>query len=421
MSLLPLSIGLRKFITCGSLQLVGPTGESSLFGTPGAQPFVRVRITRPALLWQLFVRPSLYLGEAYMEGTLKIEQGTVMDLLRVLFVSAATQHRPTAWTNVVRRLAGAVNIGGMLNAPWRARRNVAHHYDLSPELYELFLDADRQYSCAYFRSRHDTLDEAQLYKKQHIASKLLLRSGLRVLDIGSGWGGLAIYLAQRFDVEVVGLTLSTEQYQVANQRAAELGLSPRVTFKLLDYRQEDQRYDRIVSVGMFEHVGRPYYRQFFAKLQDLLEEDGVALLHTIGRQAPPSPTNVWLRRYIFPGGYLPSLSQLVPILESRGLWLTDLEILRLHYAETLKAWNARFQKNRERVARLYDERFCRMWEFYLQCAEATFRYRRTTVFQMQLAKHVASVPITRDYMYDVEWRLRRQDEGECGIAPTVRR
>ncbi len=268
----------------------------------------------------------------------------------------------------------------------RAQEHVAHHYDLSRELYELFLDKDLQYSCAYFRTEEDTLEEAQLNKKRHIAAKLALRPGQRVLDIGCGWGGLALHLAQEAGVDVLGVTLSTEQHKVAVERAAALGLSDRVRFELRDYREVTERFDRIVSVGMFEHVGVPHYPEFFGKINELLVDDGVMLLHSIGRMSPPGTTGHWLRKYIFPGGYSPALSEVFEVTEQNQLWVTDLEMLRTQYAHTLREWQLRFQANRDRAAALYDERFCRMWEFYLICAEMVFRHGSGLVFQMQLAR-----------------------------------
>jgi cyclopropane-fatty-acyl-phospholipid synthase len=284
----------------------------------------------------------------------------------------------------------------------RAQANVAHHYDLSKTLYDLFLDADRQYSCAYFTAPDQSIDAAQAQKKRHLAAKLLLKPGQRVLDIGCGWGGLALYLAKECEVEVTGLTLSTEQLQVARHRAAAAGLAERVRFELLDYRLATGQYDRIVSVGMFEHVGVVHYPTFFRKLRELLATDGVALLHSIGRADGPGVTNPWIRRYIFPGGYSPALSEVVPVVERTGLYITDIEVLRLHYAETLKAWRARFLANRERIRTLYDERFCRMWEFYLAGSEVAFRRQGHINFQMQMAKQVDTVPLTRDYIFDWE-------------------
>ncbi len=288
------------------------------------------------------------------------------------------------------------------NPASRAQRNAAHHYDLSDKLYELFLDQDWQYSCAYFPEGEEDIDAAQLAKKRHIAAKLLLRPGDRVLDIGSGWGGLAIYLARECGADVTGLTLSVEQHKMATRRAAQAGLSDRVRFHLRDYRDEQGQYDRIVSVGMFEHVGINHYGTFFAKLKSLLTADGVALLHSIGRMDGPGSTNPWIRKYIFPGGYSPALSEVIPAVERLRLWITDIEILRLHYAETLRAWRQRFERNRDRLRDIYDERFCRMWEMYLVGSEIAFRRSGHLVFQMQLAKALNAVPITRDYMLDWE-------------------
>jgi cyclopropane-fatty-acyl-phospholipid synthase len=282
-----------------------------------------------------------------------------------------------------------------------ARANVAHHYDLSDTLYDLFLDADRQYSCAYYMSFDDTLERAQEQKKRHLAAKLLLRSGHRVLDIGSGWGGLALYIAQAADVDVTGVTLSTEQHGYSNQRVDKAGLTDRVRFELKDYRHENGRYDRIVSVGMFEHVGVGHFREYFDKIRDLLTDDGVALIHTIGAADGPGAAHAWIRKYIFPGGYSPALSEVVPIIERAGLHITDIEVLRLHYAETLKAWRQRFMANRDRVSAIYDERFCRMWEFYLAGCEAGFRHSGLVVFQIQVSKRIDTVPLTRDYI--LEW------------------
>ncbi|MGH6913140.1 MAG: class I SAM-dependent methyltransferase, partial [Geminicoccales bacterium] len=280
----------------------------------------------------------------------------------------------------------------------RAKANVAHHYDLSGRLYELFLDADRQYSCGYFTHRHDDLERAQLDKKRHLAAKLLLEPGQRVLDIGSGWGGLALHLAETANVEVVGLTLSEEQHKISQARAEAAGLGGKVTFKLRDYREEDGRYDRIVSVGMFEHVGPGHYDEFFEKVRSLMTADGVCLLHSIGRKDPPGLTAVWITKYLFPGGYTPALSETIAAVERTGMWITDVEVLRLHYAETLKEWNRRFQENRDKVEALYDARFCRMWEFYLQSCEVAFRRMSWMVFQMQIAKALETVPLTRDYI-----------------------
>jgi cyclopropane-fatty-acyl-phospholipid synthase len=288
----------------------------------------------------------------------------------------------------------------MVNPAGRSARNVQHHYDIDHRLYATFLDRDMQYSCAYFRRGDETIDEAQENKRRHIASKLLLRPGMRVLDIGSGWGGLALHLAKEFDVHVTGLTLSKDQFETSVRRAEAAGLAQRVTFKMLDYRQETGTYDRIVSVGMFEHVGKPQFSAFFRQLRRLLADDGVALVHSIAKMWDPGPINRWMEKYIFPGSYLPALSELAPVMERFQLWLTDLETWRIHYARTLEAWNERFQANREQIRSMFDERFCRMWELYLLGCREAFLHQELCVFQLQLAKRIDAVPLTRDYLYE---------------------
>jgi cyclopropane-fatty-acyl-phospholipid synthase len=331
-------------------------------------------------------------GEAYMDGDLVIERGSLYDLLAVgtrNLRGTRTRHLP--W-----------GTGRPRNPPRAARRNVAHHYDLSSEFFRLFLDEDLQYSCAYFPHPGLTLDEAQRAKKRHLAAKLLLRPGQRVLDIGSGWGGLALSLAQDHGAEVVGVTLSTEQLETARLRAAQRGLDRVVRFDLQDYRAVQGKFDRIVSVGMFEHVGPAHYDAFFDTISKLLNHSGIAVLHTIGRINGPGGGNAWIEKYVFPGGTIPALSEIVPAIEGSGLFLTDVEVLRLHYAETLKLWRERFAARRDEARKLYDERFCRMWEFYLAGAEAGFRVGDLVVFQLQLAKDRAAAPVTRDYIIEFE-------------------
>ncbi len=394
-----LASALDRFIGIGRLSVIDAAGKRHVFeGAPG--PTATIRLHDSGLHWKLLLRPRLSVPEAYMAGTLTVEEGSLYDLIEILTASDAAQINalPQRLGQAAGRLVRRLH---QYNPVPRAVRNVAHHYDLSDQLYELFLDRDRQYSCAYFHSPDDPLDTAQESKKRHIAAKLLLRPGQKVLDIGSGWGGLALYLATECGADVTGLTLSEEQHKVATRRAAAAGLSDRVRFHLRDYRQETGRYDRIVSVGMFEHVGVNQYPAFFRGLSERLVPDGVALLHSIGRMDGPGTTNPWMRKYIFPGGYAPALSEVVPEVERARLWITDIEILRLHYAETLRAWRHRFEANRARISTLYDERFCRMWEMYLVGAELAFRRDGHIVFQMQLAKAVGTVPMTRDYM--VEW------------------
>ena len=395
-----MSVLLRHLVRRGKLSVIDARGKAHEFvGAPG--PEITIHLHDPKLSWKLFLNPRLYLGEAFMDGTLTVERASVYDLLHFLAVNM--EQAPRSWvTPLYEGFGRGLRRLQQHNPIQRSHRNVAHHYDLSETLYDLFLDADRQYSCAYFNQPGLGIEEAQANKKRHIASKLLLRPGQRVLDIGCGWGGLALYLARECGVEVTGLTLSTEQLKVAQRRAAEAGLADRVRFELCDYRAHGGRYDRIVSVGMFEHVGVPHYPDYFAKVRDLLEPSGVALLHSIGRSDGPANTNPWLRKYIFPGGYSPALSEVIPVVERARLLITDIEILRLHYADTLRAWRQRFNANRERIRSLYDERFCRMWEFYLAGSEIAFREQGHIVFQMQLAKTIDAVPMTRDYMLDWE-------------------
>jgi cyclopropane-fatty-acyl-phospholipid synthase len=354
--------------------------------------------------------PQLAFGEAYMDGTLLIEDGRIEDLLGLLFLNMRRYgtHPLTKLTDRLRYLFRRLF---QFNPAARSKRNVAHHYDLSDQLYRLFLDADQQYSCAYFATPADTLEAAQEQKKRHIAAKLKLSPGHRVLDIGSGWGGLALYLARLASADVLGITLSEEQLKIATERAAETSHGHRVEFALKDYRDVTGQFDRIVSVGMFEHVGVAYYAAFFEKIRSLLTEDGVALLHTIGRSDGPGVTSPWIRKYIFPGGYTPALSEVLPAIERSGLMVTDVEVLRLHYAETLAEWLRRFRLQAAEVKRLYDERFFRMWEFYLAGAEMGFRHQGLVVFQIQMTKSVDALPITRDYITDWE----REN------APTVER
>ncbi|MDP6475403.1 MAG: cyclopropane-fatty-acyl-phospholipid synthase family protein [Alphaproteobacteria bacterium] len=392
----------KSLMSWGTLRVVDARGKMHEFtGTPG--PEITVRLHDSALHYRLFWNPRLALGEAYMEGTLTIENGArIIDLIDLL--GANLNKLESARVVKIRNwLTPFVRPIQQHNPVSRARRNVAHHYDLSDRLFDLFLDSDRQYSCAYFETPNDSLEQAQLAKKHHLASKLVLdRPGLKMLDIGSGWGGLGIYMHQQAGAEVTGLTLSTEQCAYAMGRVQKLGISDHVRFDLRDYRQETGRYDRIVSVGMFEHVGVKYYTQFFNKLKSLLTEDGIAVLHTIARWDGPSVTNPWLRKYIFPGGYTPALSEVFAAIEPTGLKVLDMEILRLHYAETLKHWSRNFAANRDKVKAIYDERFCRMWEFYLAGAETAFRRQGHMIAQLQIARQQDAAPLTRDYL--VDWK-----------------
>ncbi|HEU0224291.1 MAG TPA: cyclopropane-fatty-acyl-phospholipid synthase family protein [Steroidobacteraceae bacterium] len=393
----------KRAIKEGDLTIIDAAGRRHRVGD-GRGRTATVRLHDKALHHRLAINPFLRLGEAYMEGTLTIEQGSLYHFLDICArnVRHAGAYPLTRVLGTLERLLRRVH---QYNPMHRARANAAHHYDLSDTLYGLFLDADRQYSCAYFTHPHDDLEQAQQDKKRHLAAKLLLKPGVRVLDIGSGWGGLGLYLAEAGAAQVVGITLSEEQLKVSRERARGAALDDRVRFELCDYRALRGTFDRIVSVGMFEHVGVRHYSEFFAALRDLLAEDGIAVLHSIGRADGPGVTNPWIRKYIFPGGYAPALSEVLPVVERLGLWVTDVEILRLHYAETLRLWRRRFQANRARIAKLYDERFCRMWEWYLIASELAFRRLGHMVFQLQLAKRQDAVPLTRDYV--TEWERRR--------------
>ncbi len=405
----PLGRLFTGLIKTGRLRVKDFDGHLYEFGDQAAPLDAAIRLRDPSTAWRIARNPALNIGETYVDGSLTIEKGTLLGFLNLLLVNSQAWNDSLAG-RLYYRLENLWRTPSVLNRARQSRRNVKHHYDLSDELFSLFLDADRQYSCAYYRSDDDDLDTAQLAKKQHITAKLDIHPGQHILDIGSGWGGLALYIARHYPVRVTGLTLSDEQFRHSNERARQLGLDDRVSFKLLDYRKAGGAYDRIVSVGMFEHVGRPHFSAFFRQISSLLTPDGVALVHSIGLQTPPAPINPWLGRHIFPGAYLPALSQITPILESRRLWLTDVENLRLHYASTLAAWRQRFESNRDRVERLYDERFCRMWDFYLQSCEAGFRWSGLTVFQLQLTKSIDALPVTREYMTHEEERLRLADD-----------
>jgi cyclopropane-fatty-acyl-phospholipid synthase len=407
-----LFIFLRRFIRCGSLTVTTARGRTATFGDGTGVP-VAVRFTSAAAQRAMLLDPELKLGEVYMDGTFIVEQGSIADVLALLLRQERVGARNWALPRLLRYLFRRLQ---QFNLRARSRTNVAHHYDLDGRLYSLFLDGDQQYSCAYFERADQSLDDAQLAKKRHLAAKLRVMPGSAVLDIGCGWGGLALYLAEIAGAHVTGITLSQEQHQRAQNRAQERGRED-VTFKLLDYRDVDGRFDRIVSVGMFEHVGVSFYDVFFAKCAKLLADNGMALLHTIGRCSPPGITNPWIAKYIFPGGYIPALSEVLRSVERAGLIVTDIEILQLHYAETLKAWRQRFLAHRDEVVRLYDQRFVRMWEFYLACSEMAFRLGEMVVFQIQMAKHKGLTPPTRDYIAREEARLRAV---EAGYKPPLR-
>ena len=397
---------LKHVVQRGTLIVIDSAGEKHSFGDNEGRPIV-FRISNWPAEVRIALYPEFHLGESYMNGTLVMEQGTIGDLL-ALFLSnlQARDFATIKWPYRLRRLFKWLQ---QMNSAGRARRNVAHHYDLSGALYDLFLDRDRQYSCAYFESGDQSLEEAQLAKKRHLAAKLNIRPGMKVLDIGSGWGGLGLYLAEVCGAQVTGITLSEEQYKLSSERAEQRGVLGQVQFHLLDYRNLEESFDRIVSVGMFEHVGVNHYGEFFSKVRSLLKDDGVGLLHSINRSRGPGVTSKWIAKYIFPGGYIPALSEVLPAMERERLYVTDIEILRLHYAETLKEWGRRFQDHRERAKEIYDERFCRMWEFYLASSEGSFRYGGLNNFQIQFGKNQYALPLTRNYMAEEEARLKAID------------
>jgi cyclopropane-fatty-acyl-phospholipid synthase len=394
---------LRRLIRHGRLTIIRPDGDTEQFGelTAAPRPDVAVRLKGALTSLKLSLHPNLYFGELYVDGALIIERGTLWDLLELLGRNQLEQGGVPG-DSVIGPLQAVLRGMRQGNSRRAARRHVAHHYDLPQEHYRRFLDVDLQYSCAYFADPSFSLEQAQEAKKRHIAAKLLLEPGLRVLDIGCGWGGLALSLAEMERVEVVGVTLSREQLTVARKRAKQARLEDRVRFALQDYREIEGRFDRIVSVGMFEHVGTPNYARFFQKIRDSLSANGIALIQSIGRINGPAVTSAWTRKYIFPGGHIPALSEVAPAIECAGLVLTDLEILRLHYAETLRHWRERFMTSHRQEGQTCDQRFCRMWEFYLASSELAFRYGGLVVFQAQLARQLESAPLTRDYMYERE-------------------
>ncbi|WP_101069276.1 SAM-dependent methyltransferase [Roseovarius salinarum] len=397
---------LTHLIRQGELTVTFPDGTKRRYGHAAAGPSAAVTLHDPSLPRRIVLSPDLAVGEGYMDGQLTIEDDDLRGFLTLAIRNIAVQEPP--WfrrpLEMGRHLLRYLN---QFNPASRARANAAHHYDLSGDLYDLFLDADRQYSCGYFARPDMTLDEAQEAKKHHIAGKLLIEPGMRVLDIGCGWGGMGLTLARDYGAEVTGVTLSEEQHAMANRRAEKAGLADKAGFHLMDYRDVEGTFDRVVSVGMFEHVGVPHYREYFSNVEDRLAPDGIALIHTIGRAAPPGTTSPWITKYIFPGGYVPALSETMAAVEEQDLYTTDIEIWRLHYAETLRHWHDRFTANIDRARDLYDERFCRMWRYYLLACELTFRYNKQVVFQIQLSPVQDAVPLTRDYLYRDEESARQ--------------
>ena len=406
---------IEQVVQKGSLSVTDASGATFRFGDGSGEP-VHFEIRTRRAEMAIALDPMLAFPEAYMDGEVEFLRGDVYGFLQIIYRNFAIAGSGTSWMQFVETLRGLFRRLQQINTASRARRNVQRHYDLSNELYRLFLDRDMQYSCAYFDRPGMPLEEAQLSKMRRIAAKLRLEAGQSVLDIGSGWGGLGLYLARNFDVHVRGVTLSDEQLDLANGRTKEEGLETRVRFELRDYRDLSGRFDRIVSVGMFEHVGVNHYRTFLEQCAALLKPQGVMLLHTIGVSGPPRATSPFIRKYIFPGGYIPALSEVLPVIEETGLIVTDVEVLRLHYAETLRCWRERFGANREKARQIHDERFCRMWEFYLAASETIFRWQDYVVFQIQLAHQKNAVPITRDY---IDGGDRMRASREIANAPSV--
>ncbi|RIA56470.1 SAM-dependent methyltransferase [Dichotomicrobium thermohalophilum] len=405
----PLWLLLDRVVTSGNLTFIDADGRARTYGD-NTGPQVVVRLHDKPVEWRIALDPGLAIAEAFMDARLNLEQGSVYEFLELL-IRNTQRTGPPGSARLLDRMRYATRWARQYNPVGRAARNASHHYDIPPEIYDLFLDPDWQYSCAYFPHENVDLAEAQRAKKRHIAAKLRVSPGQDVLDIGSGWGGLGLSLAQLADARVTGITLSNEQLRRARERAKKMGLDSQVRFELRDYRKVEEKFDRIVSVGMFEHVGVNHYQEFFNQVYKLLKDDGVALLHSIGRSDTPGITNPFIEKYIFPGGYIPSLSEVIPAIERAGLVVADIEILRLHYAHTLRAWRDAFMARRDEAKRLMGERFCRMWEFYLAGSELAFRYQGMMVFQIQLIKQVDALPLTRDYMVEDERRLEAIEAG----------
>lgn len=411
----PLSHMMKSFVRVGTLKIIDADGKVHVFsGQPG--PNVTMRLSDRSLYHKLVFNPELNAGEAYMDGRMSFEDSTLRDFL-TLFSLNRLSLASYPLQKVLRRVSRMFKKGQQANPIGKAQQNVAHHYDLGNDFYKLFLDEGLQYSCAYFTNDDNTLEQAQRNKLRLLAAKLNLSPGLKILDIGCGWGDLALYLARLADVEVVGVTLSKEQFELANARARKAGLDNRVRFELKDYRKVEDRFNRIVSVGMFEHVGVHHYGEFFGKINELMDDDGLALIHSIGHMSPPGTASPWLRKYIFPGAYSPALSEVFEVVEQNSLWVTDLEFLRLHYAKTLAHWAQRFEANRDKVEAMYDARFARMWEFYLISAEMMFRTGSQLVFHMQLARKRDAAPIVRDYITDLQRDYKRQEAEFRSLSP----
>ena len=379
--------------------LVDANSKNYIIGNPKSENPIKLRILNKNLHYKLLFHPDLYFGEAYMNGEITIENGTLTDFLDLSLMNFGRGNL-NFFSYLINKFRGSYRYLTNFNFIKKSKSNVSHHYDISEDLYNLFLDPKRQYSCAYFKNETDSLETAQNNKIQHIIKKLNIKPNQKVLDIGCGWGSLAIDIAKSANCEVTGITLSENQFATASKRAQEEGLSEKVSFQIQDYRNEIYKYDRIVSVGMFEHVGIKYFREYLKKTYKLLKENGVFLLHTIGQRGIPTATSPWIRKYIFPGGYIPSLSDIVNETQKLNINITDIEILRMHYAHTLSHWYKNVQKNKDKIIDMFDTRFYRMWEFYLLASKYSFVNMGNIVFQIQIAKNINNLPLTRNYMYN---------------------
>ena len=389
---------LNKLFQKDGFLLIDANSNKYIIGTPKNNKPITVKILDKKLHYKLFFRPDLYFGEAYSNGDIQIENGSLTDFLDIALMNIG-RGELNFFSMLINKLYGSYRYLTNFNFIKKSKMNVAHHYDLSDELYSLFLDPKKQYSCGYFINENDTLEDAQNNKIQHIIKKLNIKPNQKVLDIGCGWGSLAIDIAKSTNCEVTGITLSENQFNYCVKKAKKLNLENQVTFKLIDYRQLDEKFDRIVSVGMFEHVGRKFYKNFFKKIDNLLKDDGVSLVHTIGSVNPPRDPHPWITKYIFPGGYTPSLSEVVTPVEKAGLIVSDIEVLKLHYSHTLRHWKENCIKNKIQIINMFDEKFFRMWEFYLASCESAFKWGDQVVYQFQLTKNYMSTPNTRDYIY----------------------
>ena len=378
--------------------LVDANSKKYIIGTPEKKNPITLKILDKKLHYKLLLRPDLYFGEAYSDGNIIIKNGSLSDFLDLALMNIG-RGELNFFSKILNKLSGSYRYLTNFNLIKKSKMNVAHHYDLSNDLYDLFLDPKKQYSCGYFRNENDSLETAQNNKIQHIIKKLDIKSNQKVLDIGCGWGSLAIDIAKTINCEVTGITLSKNQLEYCNQKTKEFNLENQVTFKLIDYRELNEKFDRIVSVGMFEHVGRKFYKKFFKQIEKLLNNNGVSIIHTIGSVNPPRDPHPWITKYIFPGGYTPSLSEVTNPIEKAGLIVSDIEVLRLHYSHTLRHWKENCIKNKTKIIEMFDERFFRMWEFYLTGCEIAFKWGDQVVYQFQLTKNYTSIPTTRDYIY----------------------